>query len=201
MGAKKVTQKRWPLQWGDPWWSPHRCHSSDSCSKFSFKCLHPYQEKHTEVKKPYKIFDSSWFLNHFKASSWKTDANVEKVSFLFESSQKHSYPCLWEQDNTRFILWNSTSWRRLEEIPASVSGTIIQIPKQVKHGSFWTFAFSQNNQFMLLLKKNKKPTLQMSASVSKLPKWKKDGSSPWHVYIIVINSGTASHQLTIWYMK
>lgn len=51
------------------------------------------------------------------------------------------------------------------------------------------------------LKKSNKTTLQMSASVSKLSKWKKDGSSPWHVYIIVINSGTASHQLTIWYIK
>lgn len=116
-----IKKKYYGGEKGLPWWSPHRNHSSDSCSKFSFKWLHPYQEKHIEDKKPYKTFDSSWFLNHFNASSWKKDAKVEKVSF--ESSQKHLYPCLWEQDNTRFILWNSTSCWRLEERPASVSGS------------------------------------------------------------------------------
>lgn len=28
-----------------------------------------------------------------------------------------------------------------------------------------------------------------------------DGSSPWLIYIIVINSGAESHQLRIWYIK
>lgn len=113
---------------GFPWCLPHCRHSSDSCAEFSFKCLHPYQEKHAEAKKPYKTFDYSWLLNDFKASSWKTDAKIEKVSFIFESSRKHLYPCLWEQ-NTKFILQSSSSCWRLEQIPASVSGTIIQIPK------------------------------------------------------------------------
>lgn len=117
---------------GLPWWSLHHNHSSDSCFKFSFNCFHPYQEKHTEAINPSKTFDSSWFLNNFKASSWKRDGKVEKVSFLFESSQKHLYPSLWEQDNTRFILQKCKSCWRLEVIPAAVSGTIIQIPKQVK---------------------------------------------------------------------
>lgn len=53
---------------------------------------------------------------------------------------------------------------------------------------------------MLLLKKKNK-TLQMSASVSKFSEWKKHGYSLWHVYIVVINSGTASHRLRIWYIK